>query len=150
MNNPTIVIENIKEEDLDEIIQIGLTTPELQVAEESPGYYPKEMLESFIQSPDDIYLVAKIDGKIAGYRIATYNKYMKEAYLSDIVVKPEYRGHGVATKLYEKTFEILNKKKCYWIWALVRDTNTNMSGILQKKGFHKGEKFNFFYKLPPF
>ncbi len=149
MTSPIITIDTIKEEDLDEIVKLGGATPEVLEDDDSP-YYSKKELSSFIKSPDDIYLVAKIEGKIAGYRLATFNRYLKEAYLIDLVVKRQYRGLGVASKLYKKTFEILNKKDCTWIWVLVKDTNTRMMEILKKKGFTKGDGFSYFYKLPPY
>jgi ribosomal protein S18 acetylase RimI-like enzyme len=146
----SIVIENIKEEDLDEIIQIGHSTPELQVENQVPAYYTKRELRAFIKSPHDIYLAARVNGQLAGYRLATFNSFLKEAYLIDMVVKPEFRGRGIASLLYNKTFELLRKKKCGWAWALVKEDNEKMKEILQKKGFKKGNKFYFFYKVEPF
>ena len=146
MDSPKITIEKMKPEDLDGVIVLGLATKELHPQDEFPAYYSKKELIPFIKSPNDIYLVAKVDGKFAGYRLATFNPYLKEAYLLDMVVKPEYRGLGISTLLYKKTFEILRKKKCGWAWTLVRDDNPKMKKILTKKGFHKGVKFQFFYK----
>lgn len=145
-----IVIENIREEDLKEIVALGLSTPELHVQPDHPEYYQVSTLKEFIKSPDDIHLVARINGKLAGYRLATFNKYLKEAYLIDMVVKPEYRGQGVASKLYEKTFALLNEKGCVWAWALVKEDNTRMLEVIKKKGFEHGSKFVFCYKVRPF
>lgn len=145
-----IVIQNITKEDVPEIVALGLSTKELQLQNDGFYYYSEEMVESFITSPNDIYLVAKIDGQIAGYRLATFNPYLKEAYLIDMVVKPEYRGLGVASRLYDKTFEILNKKGCTWAWVLAREDNPRIMAILEKKGFTKGVNFTFFYKVGPF
>lgn len=150
MTSVDIEITNIQEEDIDEIIQMGLSTPELHVQDETPAYYSKDMLTSFIKSPKDIYLVTKINGEIAGYRLATYNPYLQEAYLIDMVVKPKYRRLGVAIKLYIKTFEILNKTDCQWIWVLAKERNEKIKEILKKQGFMKGEHFTLFYKLRPF
>jgi ribosomal protein S18 acetylase RimI-like enzyme len=144
-----ITIEDIRESDLDEIIQMGLSTPELHVDSE-PVYYSKSQLESFLQSPDDIHIVARIDGKIAGYRLATCNIYLKEAYLIDLVVKPEYRRMGVATKLYKETFRRLTEKDIQWAWCLIKDENVKMKEFAESKGFSRGTQFNFYYKVAPF
>ena len=141
-----IIIQNISREDVDEIIRLGLSTPELHVQSEKPMYYSKEALASFITSPTDIHLVAKVNNKIAGYRLATFNPYLKEAYLLDMVVKPEFRRKGIASELYKKTFEILEAKGCQWMWTLVKEDNTLMQQILKKKGFQKGSKFYFYHK----
>lgn len=147
-----IIISSIEDSDLDEIVDLGLNTPELHVQEEGKTayYYPKDILASFIKSTNDIHLVAKINGKIAGYRLGTYNPYLKEAYLIDMVVKPEYRNRGVANALYKETFRLLDEKGCEWAWALVKPTNKPMAQILTKKGFKKGTEFNFFHKTGPF
>ena len=145
-----VTIQNITDDDLDEIIQLGLDTPELHAQDETPVYYTRNELETFIQSPHDIYLVAKIDGEIAGYRLATYHPFLKEAYLLDLVVKPKFRRMGIAKKLYEKTFEILNKKDCEWVWTLVKDSNIGMQTVIEKQGFRKGSKFYFYFKVKPF
>jgi len=150
MERPKIIVENIKSQDIDEIIKIGLATPELHIQNEEPAYYSKEMLEGFIRSPHDIYLVAKVDGEVAGYRLASYNPYLKEAYLIDMVVIEKFRGQGIASALYKQTFEMLNEKGCFWAWSLVKEGNEKIAQILIKKGFHKGEKFSVYYKVAPF
>lgn len=142
---PEITIGNITAEDIDEIIQLGKSTPELHINDD-PEYYSKEMLLSFIQSPNDIYLIAKADGKLAGYFLGTYNPYLKEAYFIDIVVKSDYRGQGIASAFYKKAFEMLKEKGCVWAWTLVHEDNENMKQVVQKKGFIPGKKFQFFYR----
>jgi ribosomal protein S18 acetylase RimI-like enzyme len=67
-----------------------------------------------------------------------------------MVVKPEYRNHGVATKLYKKTFELLNEKGCFWAWTLVKEGNERIAEVLTQKGFTKGNRFNAYFKSAPF
>lgn len=145
-----IKVENIHADDVAEIIKLGLSTKELHLQEKKAIYYDEDEIKSFIKSPNHIYLVAKVGGKIAGYRLAIFNPFLLEAYLMDLVVKPEFRGTGVANALYAKTFEILQKKKCEWAWTLVKEGNERMMEILPKKGFVKGSKFQLFYKIKPF
>jgi ribosomal protein S18 acetylase RimI-like enzyme len=95
-------------------------------------------------------LAARVDGKLAGFRFANFNPYLKEAYLMDLFVKPEYRRLGIGSKLYQKTFEILRKKECEWAWLLVKNSNKTMEQFLEKQGFVKGSNFNFFFKVKPF
>jgi ribosomal protein S18 acetylase RimI-like enzyme len=145
-----ISVEVMQEADLDEVIALGLATPELHVQAEEAIYYSKENLLGFIKSPHDIYLVAKVNNNFAGYRLATFNPYLKEAYLIDMVVRPEYRGLGIASKLYNKTFEMLDERDCEWAWALVKESNTKMMEVMKKKGFTKGSTFKFYFKEGPF
>lgn len=141
-----IVVENIKEEDVSEIVKLGLNTTEIQIQDETPEYFDVKTLKKFITSPDDIYLVARIDNQIAGYRLATYNKYLQEAYLIDLVVKPEFRKMGVAEALYKKTFEILKEKKCKFVWVLAKENNEPIQNLLIKQGFKKGSTFNLYHR----
>jgi len=141
-----IIIEDIKQTDVSEIVKLGLSTPEVQVQDDQPEYYSEETLKKFIKSPDDIYLVARIDGRIAGYRLATYNKYLNEAYLIDLVVKREFRKMGVAQALYKKTFHILRQKKCNWVWVLAKEDNIPIQRLLLKQGFKKGAAFRLYHR----
>lgn len=151
MREDEIIISNIEESDLEEIVVLGLTTPELHVQEDGQTayYYTKETLSAFIKSTNDIHLVAKINGEIAGYRLAAYNPHLKEAYLIDMVVAPKHRNKGVASALYDETFKQLDARGCVWAWALVKPTNEVTGEILVKKGFTKGTAFNFYYKEAP-
>lgn len=145
-----ITVTPIVEEDLDEIIKIGLSTKELWVENSGPVYYEKKQLVSFIKSPNDIYLVAKINGGISGYCLVSVNIFLKEAYWIDIAVKEKHRGLGIGTLLYQRTMEELNKRDCDWCWALVQEDNQNMQQFIEKQGFKKGKKFFFYYKIRPY
>lgn len=141
-----ISIQNITETDINEIIALGMATPELHIENEVADYYSYDMLKSFITSPHDIYLAAKIDGILAGYFLSTVNPYLKEAYLIDMVIKPEFRKKGIATALFEKAFTILKQHDIVWAWCLVDPKNETMMQVLEKKGFMRGKQFQFFYK----
>lgn len=145
-----IVVENIRQSDLPEIIELALKTKELHLKEGIPAYYSVEELAGFIKSPHDIYLSAKVDGKLAGFRLASFNPYLKECYLMDLVVKPEYRGQGIATALYKKTFALLNQRGSHWAWVLTHENNKLIQKILKKQGFTKGLKLRVFFKIAPF
>lgn len=150
MKNPDVEVKNITKNDVPQIVKLGLATKELHLEDNAPAYYSEGDLKRFIGSKNDIYLVAKFENKIAGYLLATFNPFLKEAYLIDVVVKSEYRKKGVATSLMKEAFLLLNKRKCNWIWALVKENNERMFKVLKKKGFSKGAKFNVFYKVAPF
>lgn len=141
-----IVITLMLESDIDEVIELGLATKELQVSEDKSMYYGEEVLSSAIKSENEICLVAKVNGKFAGFKIVHFNPVFKEVYFSDIAIKPEFRGMGIGQKLYQKTFELIKELKPDWIWALVHEDNDKMVNFMEKQGFTKGRKFYFFYK----
>lgn len=120
---------------------LGLATPELHVHAGAPAYYPEAHLQNLFTSPTDIYLGAKNGDTLAGYFLATYNPYLQEAYLIDMVVQPEYRGQGVATKLFQMAFKLLHERNCAWAWGLVHEDNLAMMNIMDQKGFSRGRTF---------
>lgn len=132
--------------DADDVISLGLATKELQVEDDKSMYYGAKELSAATKSENEICLVARVDGKFAGFRIAHFNPIFREGYLSDIAIKPEYRKMGIGQLFYKKTIEILKEKHADWAWALVYENNDNMVNFMEKQGFVKGRKFFFFFK----
>lgn len=145
-----VTVESMTASEVSDVIALGLSTKELHLQDDAPAYYDEEDLVRFVESPHDIALIAKVNGVFAGYRLATFNEYLREAYLIDTVVKEEFRGQGVASALYKRTFELLNEKKCKWAWVLVKEGNKPIVEVLTKKGFSRGSDFTAFYKVAPF
>lgn len=136
--------------DIPDIITLGKATPELHITENSHIYYSADELASLITSPHDIYLTAKIDGQFAGYQIGSFNHYLKEAYLIDLSVKPEFRQQGVGKALMQATLSQLDQQGCGWIWCLVHEHNQYIIKLMDNWNFTQGRKFYFYYKSPPY
>ena len=145
MNN-SIQISPMSVADLDEVIQIGLTTKQLQIDDTEAMYYSKESLQKAIVNANEICLTAHVDGALAGFFIIHINEIFEEAYISDISLKPQYQGKGIGQALFAKAREILSQRHIDWSWALVQEENENMHRFMEKQGYRKGKKFFFFYK----
>jgi ribosomal protein S18 acetylase RimI-like enzyme len=141
----SFTVENLTPNDAPEVRALGLQTPELHLNASQPIYYEEEDLRSLFTSPTDIYLAARSEGELAGYFIGTFNPYLKEAYMIDLVVKPEFRGQGVATALFQQAFKLLKERGAGWAWGLVHEDNAAMMQILEKKGFTRGRKFSVYF-----
>jgi len=79
----------------------------------------------------------KEDGEIVGmaiYFFAYYTWVGKSLYLDDIVVKEQYRGHKIGTKLLDKVIEFGNENNCKRIRWQVLDWNTNAIEFYRKYG----------------
>lgn len=144
--NENISIVPMAEEDLDEIIQIGTSTKQLQIDDSEDMYYSKDQLKKAIHSQAEICLVAKEGSTLAGFFIAHINLVFDEVYISDIALKKDFRGRGIGKSLFEKAREILKEKHIDWSWALVQEENETMHQFLEKQGYLKGKKFYFFYR----
>jgi len=77
------------------------------------------------------------DGEIVGmaiYFFAYYTWVGKSLYLDDIVVKEQYRGHKIGTKLLDKVIEFGNENNCKRIRWQVLDWNNDAIEFYRKYG----------------
>jgi len=145
--NDNVQIVPMMESDIDEVYKLGLRTKELQIDSEINMFYPPDYLKLAISNPHYVCLVAKVNNKLAGFRLAQIDPELHESYLSDIVISPEFRGKGIGKMLFDKSIQILREKNASeWVWALVEENNHLMQEFIEKKGFTKGRKFYFYYK----
>jgi len=69
-------------------------------------------------------------------------------YISNMMVKDEYRGQGIGDKLVNVAIQYLTIAGVPRIWANVREENESMVHLFEKNGFSK--KFSTFeFKTPP-
>ena len=134
-------IPRMTEADLDEDIALGLSTSEIQTGTDSPQFYYKETLERWIESPNGILLNARIDGKLAGFRIADYNPDSKDGHLHVTVVTEGYRRSGIETQLLDATLMELENLGCNHVYCEVKEDNEAALAFFQKHGFDIGRQF---------
>lgn len=132
--------------DIDQVYELGLHTKELQISPTEDMFYSKDNLIRAINSLTHICLVIRVNGEFAGFRFAQIDEALGDTYLSDIVIKPEYRGLGLGNHLFEESLKIVKSKGYNWVWALVQEDNSLMQNFLDKKGFIKGRKFFMYFK----
>jgi len=136
-----VSISRMEEADLDEVISLGLSTAEIQTGTNSPQFYYRDTLQRWIQNPNGILLVAKAEGKLAGFRIADYNPDSRDGHLHVTVVKEEYRRQGVGGQLLDATLTELEKLGCNHVYCEVEEDNEATLAFFQKHGFDVGKKF---------
>ena len=134
-------VSRMSETDLDEVIAMGLSTPEIQTGTESPQFYFKDTLQRWIQSPNGILLVARVEGRLAGFRIADYNPDSRDGHLHVTVVNEEYRRRGVGGQLLDATLTELEKLGCNHVYCEVEEDNEATLQFFRKHGFEVGKKF---------
>jgi len=141
-----MMVTRATKNDLKDVLNMALATHEIHTQKGDPEYYSLEQLEGFIENPDSIFLVVRDDNKLAGFRLATIDRFAKEAYLINLVVAKDYRHRGIGQLLYKKTLEELEKRGCLWAWVLVHENNKTMQNFLEKQDFERGPKFVYFRK----
>lgn len=94
-----------------------------------------------LMSEEDKYfhsiVAEKEDGEIVGmaiYFFAYYTWVGKSLYLDDIVVKEQFRGNKIGTKLLDKVIEFGKENNCKRIRWQVLDWNINAIEFYRKYG----------------
>ena len=141
-----ITIEPMSNSDIEEVIKIDFGTKQLQIDDANNIYYEPAVIRRALSSHSEICLVAKEGAQLAGYLIAHLNEVFGEVYISDIALKPEYRGRGIGQMLMSEARKMLEYRDVDWSWALVQEDNMPMHSFMEKQGYKKGKGFYFFYK----
>jgi len=132
--------------DFDELYSIGKSTPELRVSA-NEEFMDADEFRLAITDPDDVFLVAEEKGKIAGFILA-YGKDIHRPYKNKygcivyLVVLPEFRRKGSATKLYSECMKRMKKMGLthVYTWANV-ESNDEIIAFMEKQGFAKGHQY---------
>lgn len=103
----------------------------------------EENVSGMIKSNPESVLVAEKDGKVVG-SVFLVNQGPKLLYLFRLVVKKEYRGKGIATKLIEKAEGIAKKNGARELGMYVDSSNQELHKFYGKRSFKKS-KSTYFY-----
>ncbi len=143
------IVTRMQDEDLDAVIEFGLSTPELQTGTGSPQFYSKETLSRWINSPNGILLIAKVDGQFAGFSITAYNPDSRDGYIHCITTVDTHRGTGLGRRLLEQTLSQLEHVGCNHVYCLVRTNNKKTQSFFKKNGFEIGKAFHYVERMLP-
>ena len=96
--------------------------------------------ERFLNASPEGCFVAEVGGKVCG--TATTISYEKRfAWVGMVLVDPEYRSHGIGTKLLERAIEYLDTSK---IPTVKLDATPLGRPLYEKLGFHTLHSFDAF------
>ncbi|SRR6266567_7160747 len=143
------IVERMSESDLSEVINLGLSSAEADTGTDSPQFYSKETLSRWVQSPNGVLLVARVEGKFAGFILTAYNPDSNDAYIHEVAVTEQFRGRGVADKLLDQTLTALEKTACDHVFCLTKPSNNPAQKLLQKHGFAMGDTFLYADRMLP-
>jgi ribosomal-protein-alanine N-acetyltransferase len=95
--------------------------------------WPREVFLEYAPKRADLFLVARVEGRIAGYSIAYLTRHGAE--IASLGVRPRYRQKGVATALLRATFRKLRRSGAKAVWLMVRRKNEEAIRLYRKAGF---------------
>lgn len=120
-----LVIDFMKEEDIDDILDISSLSFAISWSKDS---YIQELT-----NPIAKYLVVKIDNKIVGF-IGTWI-ILDEAHITNIAIHPNYRKQGIASELLTKFLNYCKSQGCRAFTLEVRSGNKAAQALYKKHNF---------------
>ena len=100
-----------------------------------PQPWPFAAFEGFLGEPG--FLVATVDGVVVGYVIADTvpNAGRTLGHVKDIAVHPDYRGHGIGTRLLGSALTVMREKRASRVKLEVRESNDSAIRLYRRFGF---------------
>ena len=120
-----VVVSFMEENDIDDILEISSLSFAISWSKDS---YIQELT-----NPVAKYLVAKINNKVVGF-VGTW-VVLDESHITNIAVHPNYRNHGIASKLLEELIAHCKSFGCVAFTLEVRDSNKAAQSLYLKHGF---------------
>jgi len=120
-----------------------------------PENYSYGFFETILHSYPKSFLVAEVEGRIAGYIMCRIERILskfqrfritKAGHVISIAVLPEYRRLGIASALLKNAMKILREVyDCSEVFLEVRVSNTPAINLYEKLGFMKVDRIKRYY-----
>ena len=118
--------------------------------EETSLEYAKRVFEETKNDSNQIYIFGMAEGKVIAHAKITviptiYEEMNTYAILNHVCVHPDYRRHGIATKMLDEITKICLDKKCKRMELWSNNVRTAAHACYHHYGFHLDEA-GFFSK----
>jgi len=131
------IIRTAKNEDIEEIWNIGNNVSEFKTAENVVIFWPKETLKNCINKEDILFYVVELENKIIGFSLVNLNKSLGKAEIENIYILPEYRKNRMGRKLLDVILQKLKEENYNNVNCLADEA----IGFYEHYGFMKGKCF---------
>jgi ribosomal protein S18 acetylase RimI-like enzyme len=136
-----LVIRPMKPEDYDACAEIWLAGG---LPYKPKGRDSRERIAKELTKPNAIFLVAEIDGKVAGVVLGTHDG--RKVWGNRLAVHPGYQRMGVATALLDELEGRVDKMGFLVCAALVENDNAASKAMLAKRGYEAHNELTYFVK----
>jgi ribosomal-protein-alanine N-acetyltransferase len=125
MRLPKLLIDEMKPEDLDEVMAIEEAS--------FPTPWPRQIFEMELKSKRSFKRVSRIGGVVTGYIIAwmVYD----EGHILNIAVHPNFRREGIGETLMRECLDHFSKEGARYAILEVRRSNMAAIKLYEKLGF---------------
>ncbi|WP_243139980.1 ribosomal protein S18-alanine N-acetyltransferase [Romboutsia faecis] len=120
-----LVIEEMKVDDIDGVFEVEKSCFE--------DYWSKDSFKKELSNNLAKYLVAKVDGKIAGYVGIWF--VVDEGHITNVAVHEDYRGKKIGDKLINELVQVCKDNKIVSMTLEVRASNKIAQNLYRKYGF---------------
>lgn len=120
-----IVIEEMKEEDIDGVFEVEKNCFE--------DYWSKDSFKKELNNNLAKYFVAKVDEKIAGYVGIWF--VVDEGHITNVAVHENFRGKKIGDKLIKRLVEVCKDNNIVSMTLEVRASNVVAQNLYRKYGF---------------
>ena len=98
-------------------------------------------------TPPDLSFVAEIDGQIVGFSINRSMYLMvpltEVCIIHAILVHPDYRGHGIGSKLIQALLKHCQAEGIDTVRSLIPRGNKELQALVERHGFRRSRIINF-------
>ena len=120
-----LVIEEMKVDDIDGVFEVEKNCFE--------DYWSKDSFKKELSNNLAKYLVAKVDGKVAGYVGIWF--VVDEGHITNVAVHEDYRGQKIGDQLIKELVQVCKDNKSVSMTLEVRTSNTVAQNLYRKYGF---------------
>ena len=106
--------------------------------------WPRKYFLELYRDCRDVFVVAKVGGRIAGYAVACVEK--RNAEIASLAVHPDYRRRGVADALMRHTLRELGAAGVGRVELMVRTGNTAGAQLYRSLGFRRVRRVPRYYE----
>lgn len=139
-----IRIETPTEADVPTLVSWGRGAPELWASDDDTWHSEKSLREWIKNIRDDVLLVARVGGKLAGM---CFVHHMGDwAYCTTLFVDEQYRTIGIGSRLLDEAHKRMEKHGVRYFGLLVKEDNILAQKFYKKRNFQQGFRFVWMYK----
>ena len=140
----TPVIRQLNQENVDAVYELGIRESAFCFDRNQIGFWSKEQLSAWFNSPADICLGAFVADKLVGFALVAVHSPTKKATWENFFVKPEARGGGIGQYLEQALRQRLKQKGVLYSHFLVSHGNIHALRYFRDRDYKECGLFSWF------
>jgi ribosomal protein S18 acetylase RimI-like enzyme len=137
-----IAYRNLKPEDYESLIELWEISG---LPARTKGRDSRENITKHMKKEPDFLIGAFIGNRLAGVVIATTD--LRKGWINRLAVHPEYRRHGIASRLLKISEERLIKSGVEIVSCLIMDDNQPSIDFFESEGYSSMREVLYFRKV---